>query len=389
MENLAGTTKREGMHRDTLFTAALILVRLIVLVLFLAEIRRGNFGGPDVVRFHALALHGGSPWRDYPVEYAPLELLLLRGLFGVGILGAATRLALLTFAADLATWAAVRTGWGRRAALLYLTVGLPVVILELQRIDLVTVAVAMWAFVLVRRSRPVAGGTTLAVAVLLKFWPLIVLPGIWIRGRVRSVGAFAGTAAIGMTAWIVWGGFGALSQVVSFRAATGWEAGSTVGSLVWVFGGEAVREEAGAARVGVAPGWAKVLLGIVLLSILVCVWRRAIKRGEEGAGAPALTAVAALLLLSPLFSTQYVLWLLPWAGIAALDDEHPVVPLVTTFLICATTAVVATYLYGGSADTVVKAASLIRVTLLAVLVGRGLVAGLHMAPDKPARSAAG
>ena len=367
-------TTRHGMHREALFTAALIGVRLIVLVLFLAEIRRGNFGGPDVVRFRELAHMGGTPWRDYPVEYAPLEFLLIKGLFGVGLLGAAARLAVLASVADLATWAAVRAGWGRRAGLFYLAIGLPVVALELGRIDMVPAAVAMWAFVLARRARPLAAGAALGIAVLMKVWPLVVLPGLWLRGRTRSLWSFAVVAATGVLGWIAWGGFGAPLQVLTFRGAQGWEAGSTVGSLVWVIGGGSVREEAGAARVGIAPGWAKILLAVVLISVLVCLWRRAASREADLAGEPALTAVAALLLLSPLFSAQYVMWLLPWAAVAALEDERPWVPLAGTTIICAASGVIGALLYNG-ADTVLKIASLTRAVVLAVLVVRGLTRG--------------
>ena len=71
MEDQLPATAREGVHRETLFTVALIVVRLFVLMLFLAQIRRGNLGGPDVLRFQRLAHLGGTPWHDYPVEYAP------------------------------------------------------------------------------------------------------------------------------------------------------------------------------------------------------------------------------------------------------------------------------------------------------------------------------
>ena len=384
MQEPQTTTARTGVHRETLFTAALIGVRLFVLVLFLAEIRRGNFGGPDVVRFRQLAHMGGAPWHDYPVEYAPLELLLIKGLFGVGLLSAAARLAVLALVADLATWAAVRTGWGRRAGLLYLAVGLPVVILELRRIDLVPVAVAMWAFVLARRARPEAAGATLGVAVLLKLWPLVVLPGLWLLGRTRSLWSFAVVVASGLVGWIAWGGLGAPSQVLTFRGARGWEAGSTVGSLVWVIGGGPVREEAGSARVGTAPGWAKVVLGIVLIAVVVYVWRRAARREVDVAGRPAFTSVAALLLLSPLFSAQYVLWLLPWAAVSALDDDRPMIPLAGTFIICATSAIIGAFLY-NSADAIVKITSLTRAVVLAALVIRGLIPG----EPRPSRAAPG
>lgn len=143
---------------------------------------------------------------------------------------------------------------------------------------------------------------------------------------------------------------------------------------MWAIGGGPVREEAGAARVGIAPGWAKVVLGIVLIAVLVCVWRQAARRDTGAAGKPAFTAVAALLLLSPLFSAQYVLWLLPWAAVAALDDDRPMVPLAGTFIICAASAIIGTFLYHG-ADTIVKVASVTRAAVLAALVIRGLILG--------------
>jgi Glycosyltransferase family 87 len=372
---------REPVHRDTLFTVALIVVRLVILALFLAEIRRGNYGGPDVVRFRTLARLEGTPWHDYPVEYAPLEYLLIKALFGVGIMGAAARLAVLAVVADLATWGAVRTEWGRRAGLIYLSIGLPVAILAMQRIDLVPVAITTWAFVLLRRSRPRSGAAALAFAVLMKVWPLVLLPGLWIRGRSRSLLSFVVVTATGLMAWTWWGGTGAFSQVLGFRGATGWEAGSTVGTLVWVIGGGPVREEAGAGRVGTAPVWAKVALGLALLAILLWIWRRAEASGRDLDGEPALTSVAALLLLSPLFSAQYVLWLLPWAAVSALDDDRPAVPLVMTFLICAATAVIATFLYDSSSDALVKVASVARIALLGGLVVRGMGVRVARPPE--------
>jgi hypothetical protein len=42
----------------------------------------------------------------------------------------------------------------------------------------------------------------------------------------------------------------------------------------------------------------------------------------DPAGGPALAAVAVLLVLSPVFSPQYVAWLLPWAAVASLDARR-------------------------------------------------------------------
>jgi hypothetical protein len=359
-------------RRDAeLRTALLLLVSAIVLVLFVAEAARGRVGGPDVFRFLHVAQVSG-PWRVVPIEYAPGELLLIRGLFDTGsVETAAIRLALVAFAAHLATWGAVRQGWGRVAGERYLIAALPLLLLMFERIDLVPVALAAWGLSLAVRGRPRGAGAALAAAVLIKLWPVVLLPGLLIRGSRRAGIWFAGVLAAGTAAWLAYGGLGAPRQVVTFRGARGWEAGSTVGVIAWILGGGPLRQEAGSARVGTATTWAKVLLGLALLGLLALIWIRARAREDDPGGRPALASVAALLLCTPLFSTQYAMWLLPWAGVTSARDRD-MGALGAVLAVGLATAAIDLAGYDPGTEVAVQISTLIRVAALAWLVAGGL-----------------
>ncbi|MEO8293385.1 MAG: glycosyltransferase 87 family protein [Actinomycetota bacterium] len=364
-------------------TALLLLVSAVVLVLFLVQATRGDVGGPDIFRFLRVARIAG-PWRAVPIEYAPGELLLIRGLFHTGTVEtAAIRLALVAFAAHVATWGAVRWGWGRTAGERYLIAALPLLLLLYERIDLVPVALAAWGLALAVRERPRGAGALLAAAVLTKLWPVVLLPGLLLRGGRRAGVWFGAGTGIGLVAWIACGGSGAPGQVVTFRGATGWEAGSTVGALVWILGGGPLRQEAGSARVGVAPVWARALLGVVLVSLLIVIWLRARRRDADPGGRSALASVAALLLCTPLFSTQYALWLLPWAGVTSARDRDAGA-LGAVLVVGLATAAIDLTGYEHGTELTAQMATVIRIAGLAWLVVREL---LPAATPGPARAA--
>ena len=362
-----------GAPRDARFRTVLLLVAAVaVLILFLIQVSRGDVGGPDVFRFLHVAQVSG-PWRDVPIEYAPGEFLLIRVLFDTGSeQTAAARLALLAFAGHVATWGGVRWGWGRSAGDRYLIAALPLLLLVYERIDLIPVAVATWGLALAVRGRPRGAGAVLAAAVLIKLWPVVLLPGLLLRGGRRAAAWFAGVMLAGGLAWAVYGGAGAPGQVLTFRGARGWEAGSSVGVVAWILGGGPLRQEAGSARVGFAPTWAKVLLGVALGALLIAIWMRARARDDDPGGRPALAAVAALLLCTPLFSTQYATWLLPWAGVTSARDRDAGA-LAAVLVVGAATATLDLAGYEPGTDVTAQIATLIRIVALAWLVGRGLL----------------
>jgi len=296
----------------------------------------------DVRRFAALSVETGTPYRDYAVEYAPVELAVIR-LIGSGdarVTG--TRLVVVCFFLDLLSFAGMWSGWGRRIAISYLWLGVPLLVLGYLRLWYLPVALAVWAFALARKGRPDVAGVVAALAVFAKLWPLALAPAFFAETRRRS-SLFVLAGLVGGIGWLLLGGIGGVRQVLSFRSATGWGVESTVGVLVWVFGGGEPRWEQGAVRVGSSQGLTWVP-AVVLVVLVAAVWWKAIRsRGEDLLGVPSLVALCAVLACSPVFSLQYAGWLTPWAAIAGRDPRR--VPIASAWAIVVLTAGVSVALF--------------------------------------------
>lgn len=318
------------------WTAALIGLRVVVLVLVIVNVPA--FRSAEALRAHQIASAPGVPYRDFPVEYP------IGGLGIVELAGSSTEdaarviLALIAFGADLGAFAAVRYGWGASAARRYLVIGTPLLIFIYRRSDLVAVALATLGLAVIERrrgevGRSAFGGAALGAAALVKLWPCVLVPALLVERRRKAIWAFVAVLVAGVAGWSTLGGVDGIRQVVTFRGSTGWELESTVGAVVWAVTGEH-RFEQGANRTGMVPGWAGLALWLILVAGLAAVWRRAKSATYEPAGAPALVAVALLLVTSPVLSPQYVAWLLPWGAVAANDARRwwrlAVVPSVLT-----------------------------------------------------------
>lgn len=192
-----------------------------------------------------------------------------------------------------------------------------------QRFDYVPIALAAWALaVLVRRGDDPRAGVLFGLAILAKLWPVVLLPVLLIQRSRRAIVGAVATLGVGGLAWVAISGPKAPFQVISFRGATGWAIESTVGNLVWIVTRGQIYPQAGAARIGGASTWAKALLLIVLAVSLLLIWRRANREDRGLMGSTSLAAVLALLVCSPLFSTQYVAWMTPWAALALAEDDR-------------------------------------------------------------------
>jgi len=299
--------------------AVLVLSRLAVAGVAIAKLASEPVVDDDILRFHALAHADGMPWRDFEVEYAPIEAGLII-LIGQGTASDTGRAVVaLALVADLATAAAMGVGWGRRAAGRYLLLGLPLLSFIYFRLDAIPIALATVGFVLVRRGRGAGGGTMLAASVLTKAWPAVTLPELLVEGRRRVLILTGAIVAAGVAAWVAVAGARAPIQVATFRGAAGWSVESVIGTVVWIVTGAAPELAGGAPRVGSIPPSARLVLAIGVILTSIGVWLRARRYGGDPLGAPALAAVAALLIWSPLFSLQYALWLTPFIAIAASD----------------------------------------------------------------------
>jgi hypothetical protein len=310
----------------------LMLVRVVVVGIALDQ--DATDGGKhtvlsgDVRRFHKIANHRGRPYVDFAVEYPPVTLAAIEALDGRTVHDAAAHLMWSQVVLDGVVALLLAWGWGRRAALAYLLLGLaflwyPFLYL---RLDLLSIALAVGGLALVRRRAAVAGGALVGVACFAKIWPLALAPVFVVRRAWRALGAFIVVVVAGVAAWIAWAGTDGPEQVLTFRGASGWQIDSTVGAVVHVFAHPDARIEQGAARIGVVPDWARLGLPALALVVAAGIWwlvhRRPLAPVHVVDGVAPVAVVSALLVGATLLSPQFMSWLLPFAAIAAAGGER-------------------------------------------------------------------
>jgi Glycosyltransferase family 87 len=311
--------------------AGLMLVRIVAVGVALdghATMGHRTVLPGDVRRYHRIAGHRGTPYADFAVEYPPLTLAAIDTLDGGTVRDATVRVMWSQLALDGLVALLLAWGWGRRAALAYLVLGLafawyPFLYL---RLDLLSVALAVGGLALIRRRRPAVGGATLALACFAKVWPLALVPVLVARRSWRALGVYVGVVVTGAVAWVGWAGITGPVQVLTFRGATGWQVESTIGAFVHVFATGEARIQRGAARIGVVPDVLR--LGLPLLGLAVAagvgwlLWRVPRSAASTVDGVAPVAALSALLVCATLLSPQYVSWLLPFAAIAVAGGER-------------------------------------------------------------------
>jgi glycosyl transferase family 87 len=338
-----------------LVIAALLAFHVVALIWTIRAVHLDVGGLDDAGRFQEIARAPGLPYRDFPVEYAPAETLLIQIIVGPTAKDTARTIAILAFAADLATFAILARAYGRRTAARYLALTIPVLPFIYLRFDPVPTALAVAAVAMAARGGERKGGLALGLAALMKIWPVVVAP-IWLVRRRRCVATwFVGTVVAGGLAWIAVGGLGGPSQVATFRHAPGWHVGSLVGDVVWLATGGPVALQGGAVRVGTVEAWAPWALGIVAVAVIGWIWTLSARADVRPEGIPALAAVVALCVCSPLFSIQYLWWMLPWAAIGGDDRRGRTIALVTWVVAWFNLAAATALVYGGLHTTGTRA----------------------------------
>lgn len=343
------------MRAKIVLIVLLIGARIVMVVAGLESLPEDTAGlrlGNDATRYHEIATSPGRPYRDFELEVPPVELGVIEAIDGPTSRTTAVRLAWLQFVLDLAAAALIWLGWGVGASVAYLGLGLPLATLVYFRpLDVLSVALTVSAFFLVKRGRDRAGGVVLALAVLTKVWPILLAP-IWFLWRKgRAVTWFVVSLGLGVAAWVAWGGLGGPGQVLTFRGATGWHTNSTVGLILQLFTPAPIRVESGAFRIGTAPLWARGVLVLAGAAVVVAIYRRWRDAPDQLDGRPAVGVLATLMVLSPLFSEQYVLWLVPWAAIAWSRGDRLVAEITLAAGLLTAMAVYPLYdtsLYGAS-----------------------------------------
>ena len=300
---------------------------------------------------------GHLPYLSHPVEYPPyaLGIFLLPWLMGDG--GYLINFMILALGLDVLV--KLFLGWPRYRAL-YLAeqswrAWLPLVLYSLaelflgyfmlQRYDIWPMLLSVAGLFLAYRKRWFVAGLLLALGIGAKLYPLLfVLPlaaWAWQNGgkalKSYVLGGIAGLLPLAVISFLVpWWNFlliqgGRGLQVESLPASVLWVAHLWWGvSAVWVRS-TAWYELQGPIAFAAVP-WVKVIFGVtVLLSVAlstVAVWQQKLKLTLPRLANLLLLPLTAFVIFNPVFSPQYMIWLIPFAAIAVLDSTWwPAVPL--------------------------------------------------------------
>ena len=109
--------------------------------------------GDDIARFVQIASAPGTLYRDVPVEYMPLEALLIRGLLDAPVGGVAVRVVVLSAVCDVLAFWLVGRLFGRPAGRAYLAIALPLQVFMIFRLDMVAVVLVLSALALAASGR--------------------------------------------------------------------------------------------------------------------------------------------------------------------------------------------------------------------------------------------
>jgi Protein of unknown function (DUF2029). len=298
--------------------------------------RNGLIG--DLLRWRTIVAAPGVPYRDVRIEYPPVTLAAAEIVSSGSVHESIATLVWSQFALDLLVAAALFYGWGRRASLAYLALGVTLVAWPFVylRLDLLPVMLASWGLALARRHRPTVGGIALGVSCFAKVWPLALFPLLAAQRRGRALIAASVTGVVGVVAWLAWGGIAGPRDVLTFRGAKGWQIESIGGALVRAIGNSRVRVEEGAWRVArvtpLARGLSDLALVMVIGATSILLARAHRPSAGIADGVATLTVVAAVLACAPILSPQYAVWLLPFAAIAAAHRLW--VPALLATLVC-------------------------------------------------------
>jgi hypothetical protein len=329
----------------------------------------------DVRRFHAIATHPGTPYRSFQVEYPPVMLGAIKALDSGSFSSATSATMWSQLLMDLGVALLLWWGWGKRSAVAYLIIGTPFLFYPFLylRLDLLSVLLAVGGVALVRRRRPALGGAALALACFAKVWPVLLAPALLIRRSWRAVAAFCAVGAVGLAAWLGWVGTAGLNQVLSMRHSSGWEVESTVGAVGRLFSSDPVRLNQGAWRFGTVPHWAYGTLNVLMLAAVAAAWLLARRHQPHGTavldGWAAIAAIGAFLIFSPLLSPQFMIWLVPFAAIAAARGDKLVGGLVTAVVALSVADLNLVTELVRTNDVLPQGIVLVRNLLLVVLVG--------------------
>lgn len=324
------------------FALAVSVLPLVLYALF--SLREGDL--PLYFRTSRAFLDGAVPNRDFRFEYPPYALLWfvpatwaggdLRGFilaFGLELTLFDAFIKWLLLSEGVRRWGTTWRAWAPLAA--YFVVSWIQSVHYLKRYDVIPAALALGALVALMRRREGWAGAALAVGTVTKLYPAVLVPlalaVCWRRGakptRALMMGLVAGALPL-LPLSLVWPWWQFASfhverglQVEAFTAGLLWAAHQLgFADVQWVHA-PASYELHGAAAEGVRAITRQLWVAGSLLAAAVSVraaWRRPPVHMEDAARL-ALVPLVAFVILNPVLSPQYLIWLTGAAALALLS----------------------------------------------------------------------
>lgn len=193
-----------------------------------------------------------------------------------------------------------------------------VIFFTLVRFDIYPVALTFLALQAASRDRHRTAALWLGLAVAVKGYPLFVLPSfavfVWRRAGLKSAAVaslIAMTPLVAATAFVYsYAGKDGVLGPYKFHAVRGLDSGSSTYDAVSALGGTAAKR---------VVEWPRAVNALQAAAALAAAGLLALRRREDafaGFVAAGGFALVALLSLSPFYSPQFVMWLLPFAVFA-------------------------------------------------------------------------
>ncbi|RKG58760.1 DUF2029 domain-containing protein [Corallococcus sp. AB011P] len=323
-----------------------LAVAVLPLALYAFSSRQGDL--PLYFRTARAFLDGAVPNRDFRFEYPPYALLWfvpatwaggdLRGFilaFGLQLTLIDAFIKWLLLSEGVRRWGTAWRAWVPFAA--YSVVSWLQSVHYLKRYDLIPAALALAAVVALMRRREGWAGALLAVGTVTKLYPAVLVPlalaVCWRRGakptRALITGLVAGVLPLVPLSFVwPWWRFAAFHverglQVEALSAGLLWAAHLMgFAQVQWVHAPAAYELHGAAAetvRAVTRQVWVAGLLLAVAVSVLAA-WRRPPVHIEDGARLT-LVPLVAFVILNPVLSPQYLIWLTGAAALALLSGR--------------------------------------------------------------------
>ena len=327
MNDLSGPTRR---RRLVLFAATAAAAACVVSYVFAKLDIRGSLHTglvSDVGPYSDIAdsiLGGAVPYLDFPLEHLPSMLVPIISLGWVSDISGISLYFVWPMAMTalfVATAILVdRIDPQRPAGFIFVAMSLPLLPLALFRLEPWVVLLAVGAIVAFLGARNVVGIALVVLGSIAKGWPIVVSILPW-KARNKGVAALAAIGS-GFALMVIF----AQEGFRSGRAFDGIHTETLFGSLVLLarqISGVALDTfpSAGAHYIGV-PSWAVFVNAIpgvaVLIVVVVLLWR---PMSNQTTVSVIGLGVLGIMLVSPLFSTQFLVWLAPFVAALSYRDR--------------------------------------------------------------------